>query len=116
MKTYHEDFWKALETLVAESKIIIDRPKKSRHPKYPNLVYPLDYGYLEGSTSMDGMGIDIWKGTDGTVVDAIICTVDLWKRDSEIKILLGCSKVEQQIVLAWHNDGDMMKGILIERE
>ena len=108
-------FWAALDKLVSESKIIIDRPKGTRHPKYPDFVYILDYGYLENTTSMDGNGIDLWKGTNGNVIDAIICTLDLRKRDSEIKILIGCTEEEKQMLLEWHNEGDNMKGIMIRR-
>ena len=43
---------------------------------------------------MDGGGIDVWKGTAGNIIDAIICTVDLIKKDSEIKILFGCGEDE----------------------
>ncbi len=107
-----DDFWSALDKLVSESKIIIDRPKGSRHPKYPDYVYPLDYGYLENTTSMDGGGIDVWKGTNGDDVDAVICTVDLFKKDSEIKILIGCSEAEKRLAIP---DDDYMKGVLIRR-
>ena len=58
MITREADFWQALDKLVAESSIIIDRPKNSPHPKYPNLIYSLDYGYLENTTAMDGGGIN----------------------------------------------------------
>ena len=52
-------FWQNLQDLVNRSKIIIDRPKGSCHPKFPEAPpYPLDYGFLEGTTSMDGQGID----------------------------------------------------------
>jgi inorganic pyrophosphatase len=106
------DFWQTLDKLVAESKIVIDRPKGSRHSKYPDCIYPLDYGYLEGTTAMDGGGIDIWKGTSGDYIDAIICTVDLLKRDSEIKILIGCTEEEKQLA---NPDNEYMKGVLIRR-
>jgi len=109
-------FWQTLDKLVAESKIVIDRPKDSRHPKYSNFIYSLDYGYLENTTTIDGSGIDIWKGTDGNNVDAIICTVDLLKRDSEIKILIGCNENEKLLALKLHNDSEHMKGILIRKE
>jgi len=112
---YNADFWQALDKLVAESKIIIDRPKGSRHPDYQTFVYPVDYGYLEDTSSMDGGGIDIWKGTDGENIDAIICTVDLIKKDSEVKILIGCSEDEKRIVLEAHNNSEHMKGMLIRR-
>ena len=109
------DFWSALDKIVSESKIIIDRPKGSRHPQYSNVVYPVDYGYLENTTSMDGGGIDVWKGMTGNTVDAIICTVDLFKKDSEIKILVGCSETEKQLALEIHNHSGSMKGILVRR-
>ena len=115
MEMYNTAFWTAVDKLVSESSIIIDCPKGSRHPKYPALVYPVDYGYLENTTSMDGGGIDVWRGTDGECIDAIIVTVDLLKKDSEIKILMGCSEDEKRIVLETHNNSEYMKGILIRR-
>ena len=109
-------FWFALDRLVSESKIVIDRPKGSHHPKYLDFIYPVDYGYLDNTSSMDGGGIDIWKGTDSGCIDAIICTVDLTKKDSEIKILIGCTEAEKRLVMDSHNNGEFMKGILIRRD
>ena len=86
-----EAFWTALDRLAGESRLVIDRPKGSAHPRYPDFVYPLDYGYLDGTASMDGGGIDCWVGSDPRrQIDAILCIVDLLKRDSEIKILIRC--------------------------
>ena len=109
-------FWNALDKLVSESKIIIDRPKGSHHPKFPEYINPLDYGYLEGTSSMDGDGIDIWKGTEGNDIDAIVCTVDLIKKDSELKIFIGCNEEEKQSVLSFYYENENMKGILIRRD
>ena len=105
-------FWMTLDKLITNSKIIIDRPKGSRHPKYPDYIYPLDYGYLENTSSMDGSGIDIWKGSAGDVADAIICTIDLLKKDSEIKILIGCTEEEKWLAMPPY---ESMQGILIRR-
>ena len=112
---FDASFWQALDKLVSESKITIDRPKGSSHPKYQNFVYPVDYGYLENTSSMDGGGIDVWKGAAGATIDAIICTVDLLKKDSEIKILVGCGEDEKRLILEAHNNSEYMKGILIHR-
>ena len=110
-------FWAALETLAANSELVLDRPRGSAHPRYPDFVYPVDYGFLSGTASMDGGGIDVWSGTDARrQIDAIVCTVDLQKRDSEIKILIGCTEEEKAAILAVHNNSDFMKGILIRRE
>ena len=115
MKRYDEEFWKALDELVNNSEIIIDRPKGTAHPKYPNFIYRVDYGYLCNTSSMDGAGIDVWVGSDEKKVDAIMCIVDLMKRDSEIKILIGCTEEEKSIVYETHNETQFMKGVLIRR-
>ncbi len=48
------EFWTALDTLVGQSEIVIDRPKGSAHPRYPDFIYPVDYGYLKNTVSPDG--------------------------------------------------------------
>lgn len=116
MNTYNTDFWIALDNLVKQSKIVIDRPKGTAHPKYPDFIYKVDYGWLENTSSMDGGGIDVYVGTkEEKTIDAIMCTVDLMKKDSEIKILIGCTKEEKEIIYNTHNESEYMKGILIER-
>ena len=111
----NSDFWKALDELVDNSEIIIDRPKGTAHPKYPNFIYRVDYGYLSNTSSMDGAGIDVWVGSGDKKVDAIMCIVDLMKRDSEIKILIGCTEEEKAIVYETHNETKFMKGVLMRR-
>ena len=64
---------------------------------------------------MDGGGIDVWLGTGDGGVNAVICTVDLLKKDSEIKILIGCTREETAAIYEKHNDSEYMKGILIPR-
>ena len=59
MDGYNEDFWKALDELASNSEIVIDRPRGSAHPRFPNFIYKVDYGYLKDTTSMDGAGIEI---------------------------------------------------------
>ncbi|RHL46486.1 inorganic pyrophosphatase [Eubacterium ventriosum] len=115
MNTFNNDFWRAFDSLVDNSEIVIDRPKGTAHPKYPDFIYKVDYGYLKNTSSMDGAGIDVWIGSGEKKIDAIMCIVDLMKRDSEIKILIGCTEEEKQIVYQIHNETEYMKGILIRR-
>ncbi|HEY7357939.1 MAG TPA: inorganic pyrophosphatase [Ktedonobacterales bacterium] len=111
----NSNFWHALDTLVQTSTLIIDRPKGAAHPRYPDFRYPLDYGYLEGTTSGDGMGIDVWVGSlPEKRVTALLCAVDLEKRDAEMKLLLGCTPAEAQQVLAIQNRGTQ-SATLLER-
>jgi inorganic pyrophosphatase len=113
---YDFEFWETLDKLVQQSEIIIDRPKGSVHPKYSDFLYKVDYGYLRNTSSMDGGGIDVWRGTNKNQhIDAIICTIDLTKKDSEIKILIGCTEEEKELIYHTHNDSANMKGIMIRR-
>ena len=111
-----ESFWLLLEELVASSTLSIDRPAGSRHPRYPDTVYPLDYGYLMSTRSGDGDGIDVGAGSlpHGRVSGAIV-TVDVVKRDVEVKVLLGCTPEEAQDILAFHIGGGQA-AILFRRE
>lgn len=115
MNGFDDAFWKMLDSLVRDSEIVIDRPKGTVHPKYPDFVYEVDYGYLKDTSSMDGAGIDVWVGSGEKRVDAVMCTVDCLKRDSEIKILIGCTEEEKLSVYRAHNDIQYMKGIMIRR-
>ena len=35
-------------------KVIVDRPLGSRHPQYGDMIYPVNYGYVEGIFAPDG--------------------------------------------------------------
>lgn len=35
-------------------KVIVDRPLGSRHPEYGDIVYTVNYGYVEGIIAPDG--------------------------------------------------------------
>ena len=64
---------------------------------------------------MDGAGIDVWVGSGDKKIDAIMCIVNLMKRDSEIKILIGCTEEEKLEIYKTHNETQYMKGVLICR-
>lgn len=41
-------------------QIKIDRPIGSTHPQYPDMVYPINYGYIPGTESGDGEEVDVY--------------------------------------------------------
>ncbi|MBP2652017.1 MAG: hypothetical protein H6Q74_2842 [Firmicutes bacterium] len=116
MGHYDKDFWHALDQLIENSKVVIDRPIGAENPRYPDVIYPVDYGYLDGTSSMDGGGIEVWLGAKGEKrVDAVICVIDLTKMDSEIKLLLGCTEEEREVIYRFHNGSERTKGFIINR-
>jgi inorganic pyrophosphatase len=89
------EFWSRLDGLINSSEIVIDRPKGTRHPRYPKVVSPVDYGYLKATIAADGNEIDVWSGTAAhRKLTAIAVTVDTLKKDTEIKFIIGCTEAE----------------------
>jgi inorganic pyrophosphatase len=89
------DFFPNLDDLVARSTVTIDRRRGHAHPRFPDVVYPLDYGHLENSRSSDGAEVDVFVGTaHGEGVISVLLTADPRKRDVEVKILLDCTPAE----------------------
>ncbi|NLC65034.1 MAG: Inorganic pyrophosphatase [Erysipelothrix sp.] len=104
-------FWQKIDSLVLSTNIIISQPKGSHHPKYLNMIYPVDYGYLNDTDS-----IKVFKGSKRTSkVDAIMIVGDILKRDLEVKLLMGCDEVEEKEILLFINQTDYQKGILVRR-
>jgi inorganic pyrophosphatase len=98
-------FWQTMSNLVTGNPITIDRQKGNAHPRYPDLIYPLDYGYLENTSAGDGDGIDVWLGsTSYKMLTGILCTFDTLKRDAEIKLLVGCTEEDIEIIRKFHSD------------
>ena len=72
--------------------VTIDRPLGSRHPRYSDIVYPLNYGYIADTVSGDGMPIDAYVlGVDEPVsqIQAIVIGVVLRTNDSEDKLVVA---------------------------
>jgi inorganic pyrophosphatase len=105
-------FWQEMHHLLITNSIIIDRPKGSLHPRYPELIYPFDYGYLDNTTASDGGGIDVWMGSlkltqhaeGGKLLTGILCTFDTLKKDAEIKLLIRCTKEDVEIIQNFHDE------------
>jgi inorganic pyrophosphatase len=98
-------FWQGMGDLIHSNRIIVERPKGNPHPRYPEIVYPLDYGYLENTTAGDGDGIDVWMGSlESKTLTGILCTFDRIKSDAEIKLLIGCTNEDVQNIRNFHHE------------
>ena len=60
--------------------VTVDRPLGSFHPRYPQLYYPINYGFIEGTLALDGeeedayiLGVEIpVKNFSGVIIAKII--------------------------------------------
>lgn len=72
--------------------VVVDRPLGSRHPERPDLIYPVNYGYLPGTVSGDGEEIDAYiLGASVPVreYDGIVIAVVRRKNDAEDKLVVA---------------------------
>lgn len=114
---YDTAFWDTLQVLVSKSKIIIEHLKGSSNPRFSGSTpYPLDYGYLENTSSMDGEGIDCFVGElNNSSISGILITIDLIKKDSEIKLLINCSNSDMLSAYNYINKTKFGKALLLKR-
>lgn len=109
-------FWQKLDTLIMSSQLILDKPKGTVHHQYANLIYPVDYGYLQDTFSVDTAPIYAYKGTLPTdEANAIIVSADILKKDCVAKILIGCTDAEIYTILKFINSTEFQKAILVRR-
>ena len=109
-------FWQKMDTVALSSKIRIDRPKNTTHPDFANLVYPVDYGCFMDMDTDDSEMIHVYRGTlKPAKVQAVAVSVDILKRDMDVKVLYGCTEQEELEILRFLNQTDYQKCILIHR-
>jgi inorganic pyrophosphatase len=108
--------WAGWEALIHRRGITIDRPQHHPHPQYPGIIYPLDYGYVNGTLSTDGEAVDIFVGTADTGLVGAILTTDHRQIDREFKLLYDCSPTEVYTAHGFINfDRQLLEGTLVLR-
>ena len=67
------------ELIGSEVTVTVDRPRGSHHPQYEDMVYPVNYGYIEGMMAPDGeeqdayiLGQDVPLSSFTGIVAAVI--------------------------------------------
>lgn len=109
-------FWQKIDTLYFSSKLIISRKKNSIHPVYHNLVYPVDYGFLEDTINRDQEGIAVYRGSgSASSIQTLVVAADILKKDIDVKLLVGCTSEEEEEILRFLNQTDFQKSVLIRR-
>ena len=70
----------------------VDRPLGSAHPRYPEMIYPVNYGYVDGIYGGDGMEQDVYLfGTEEPLETFEGRVVAVWRRfdDTEDKWIVS---------------------------
>ncbi len=90
--------WAATEALVVAHGITLERRRGSAHPRFPEIVYPLDYGSVDDTIGEDGEPIDVFVGSGPARLVGAYRTVDRRRGDTELKLLWGLTADEVYLV------------------
>lgn len=108
--------WDAWEALIEEQGYTIDRPYRSAHPRFPEIIYPLDYGFINGTLGTDGEEVDLFVGSASNGLVAALLTTDYGRGDREFKLLYNCTPAEIYLANGFINfDRTLMEGTLVMR-
>ncbi|WP_022834516.1 hypothetical protein [Salisaeta longa] len=86
--------WTAWERLITRHGLTIDRPKHAPHPEHPSIIYPLNYGYVNGTHSTDGEPVDCFVGDAPTGLVGLIWTTNYRTGCREAKLLYRCTPAD----------------------
>jgi len=108
-------FWQKIDSLCLTGDIKITYPKGSSHQVYHNIIYPVDFGSLFVLND-DGDGIKCFKGTAGSECRSVAISANLLDKNVVVKLLIGCTEEEEELILEFLNQTDQQKAVLIRRE
>ncbi len=89
-------------------KVTVDRPLGSRHPNHPDILYHINYGYVEGVMGGDGEWQDAYiLGVDEPIAEFVGVVIAIIHRtndceDKWVVVPNGVSFARDEIELAVH--------------
>lgn len=93
---YVKEVIKAIQYLGKEVEARIDRPMGSSHPKYPGLIYQVNYGFIPNTMSGDGEELDCYVlGEEEPLTNytgKCIAVIHRLKEDDDKLILVPANK------------------------
>ena len=90
----------------------IDRPVGSRHPQFQDLIYPINYGYVEGVFAGDGKEQDVYiLGADRPLETFEGKVIAVYRRfnDDEDKWIVSLDETE-------YTDEEIMQTIYFQEQ
>ena len=76
-----------LETMIGQNiKVYVDRPIGSVHPKYPDIIYPVNYGYIKEIEAVDNEYQDVYVLGEDKQINYCNCKiVGVIERENDIE-------------------------------
>ena len=66
--------------------VVVDRPMGTSHPRFPEFVYPINYGYIPGTMAPDGLPIDAYVlGADCPLTRCAATVIAVIRRRDDVE-------------------------------
>ena len=73
-------------------RIEMDRPIGTPHPKHPEILYPINYGYIPGVLGGDGEELDVYLlGVDTPVMEYTARIIGIVHRNDDVEDKLAAA-------------------------
>lgn len=108
-------FWQKLDALYLSGDFKVLYKKGSNHPKIHSLVFPCDYGHIETVENEGQTSLKVMKGENSNKVQAIVVCANLLDKDVNVVALVGLKDEEVEEVLAFLNQNDFQKTVIVQR-
>ncbi|MBP3891811.1 MAG: Inorganic pyrophosphatase [Solobacterium sp.] len=118
MSTYENNayFWQKIDTFFLSGNLKVLRKKGETHPKFSNMIYPVDYGRLVDISGTNPEGVSVYLGSNSrNTITAVIVAADILEKSLDVKLVAGCTEEEENAVLHFLNQTDYQKTVLVRR-
>ena len=107
-------FWQKVDAAYISGDYKTIYNKGSKHPSYPSLIFPVDYGHI--STNDDKLSaMKAFKGEYNDKIEAIVVCANLLEKDLSAIVLIGLNEEEIEAVLRFLNSTEFQKAIIFRR-
>lgn len=107
-------FWQKIDAAFISGDYKKLYTKGTKHPLYPSLVFPVDYGHITTNDD-EKSSMKAFKGNGEQTVQSVVVCANLLEKDLSAILLIGLEDHQEEEVLKFLNSTDFQKAVIIRR-
>ena len=107
-------FWQKIDAAYISGDYKKLYTKGSKHPQYPSLIFPVDYGHITTNDD-EKSSMKAFKGEADQTVHSVVVCANLLEKDLSAILLIGLDDKQEEEVLRFLNSTDFQKAVIIRR-